>query len=68
MLLHAAAMQKKKYWIEEQEANLFPNPMTMWMVTKWTRLEQGLRKSIYTKAEEMTSNEQLKKDLQWQHH
>lgn len=66
--IHADVMAKKKYWKAQQKAEIFPNPRTMWMVSKWTQLEKGLRRSINQQADEMISTEQLYNDLSWQTH
>ena len=66
--IHADAMDKKRYWLEQQKAEVFPNPRTMWMVHKFTQVEAGLRRSIYQQADLFISTAQLYKDLSWQHH
>ncbi len=66
--IHADAMAKKRYWREQQKTDIFPNPRTMWMVSKFTQVERGLRRSIYQLADEQISDAQLYRDLSWQHH
>jgi len=66
--IHADAMAKKRYWREQQKAEIFPNPRTIWMINKFTLVERGLRQSIFQQADKMIPTSQLYKDLSWQHH
>lgn len=66
--IHADVMAKKRYWKAQQKAEIFPNPRTMWMVSKWTQMEKALRRSIYEQVDELIPTSQLYRDLSWQHH